>query len=76
MSHEKGHHNFFVPKYKNIEKSKKLKVDITEPEYTEKVNKKIQIGGIEIGGIYGKKPNFSKLRKLFKKNKWLNKKEN
>jgi NhaP-type Na+/H+ and K+/H+ antiporter len=70
MSHVKGHNDFIGPQYKNIEKSKKLKVDITEPEYTEKVNKKIQIGGIEIGGIYRKKPNFSKLRKLFKKNKW------
>ena len=70
MSHEKGHNNFFGPTYKTIEKSKKLKVDVTEPVYTEKVNKKIQIGGIEIGGIYGKKPNFSKLRKLFKKGQW------
>ena len=67
MSHVKGHNDFIGPKNK-VKKIKTLKIDTTEPVYTEKVNKRIQIGGIEVGGIYGKKPDFSSIRKLFKKN--------
>tara|TARA_Y100001973_G_C5189514_1_gene330012 strand:- start:1345 stop:1602 length:258 start_codon:yes stop_codon:yes gene_type:complete len=68
MSHVKGHNDFIGPKNNKVKKIKTLKIDTTEPVYTEKVNKRIQIGGVEVGGIYGKKPDFSSIRKLFKKN--------
>ena len=68
MSHVKGHNDFIGPKNK-VKKIKTLKIDTTEPVYTEKVNKRIQIGGVEVGGIYGDdREGFSTIRKMFKKN--------
>ena len=54
-------------KIKKLEKKWKP-VDTTEPVYTEPVNKTIQWKGIEVGNVYGKRPNFSKLLKNFLKN--------
>ena len=52
---------------KKLEK-KWTPVDTTEPVYTEPFNKTIQWKGIEVGNVYGKRPNFSKLIKNFLKN--------
>ena len=55
------------PKYrKKLDKKWKPVLKIEEPVYTEPVNKSIQIGGVTIGGKFGKHPNFNDLKKLFK----------
>ena len=56
------------PKKKKKLEKKWTPVDTTEPVYTEPVNKTIQWKGIEVGNVYVKRPNFSKLIKNFLKN--------
>tara|TARA_Y100001963_G_scaffold145785_1_gene219859 strand:- start:124 stop:360 length:237 start_codon:yes stop_codon:yes gene_type:complete len=55
------------PKKKKKLEKKWTPVDMTEPVYTEPVNKNVQWKGIKIGGVYGKKPNFSALLRNFSK---------
>ena len=53
-------------KKKKLEKKWKPVVFDTTPVYTEPPKKSIQIGGITIGGKFGKTPDFNALKKLFK----------
>ena len=54
------------PKKKKKLEKKWTPVDTTEPVYTEPPKKSIQIGGVTIGGKFGKTPDFNALKKLFK----------
>jgi hypothetical protein len=58
------------PQYrKKLEKKwKPVVFDTKEPTYTDPPKKNIQIGGIKIGGKFGKHPDFNALKKLFKNN--------
>jgi len=49
-------------------KGKPVVFDTKEPTYTDPPKKNIQIGGIKIGGKFGKHPDFNALKKLFKNN--------
>ena len=60
MSHVKGH--FDVPAQQTN------KNEVKNSFFNSFKKKRIQIGNVEVGGIYGKKPDFSSIRKLFKKN--------
>ena len=57
------------PQYKKkLEKKwKPVVFDTKEPTYTEPVKKNIQIGGITIGGKFGKFQDFSSFKNLFRK---------
>ena len=57
------------PQYrKKLEKKwKPVVFDTKEPTYTEPVKKNIQIGGITIGGKFGKHPSFISFKNLFRK---------